>query len=166
MTPNLIKQLTIAGIVAGGDGKLSDAIRQTRLILNRAGVDPVEAVLRLARERARTYERPECKHQRPVRLRDALERYEPDPRASDWAIEAIMQTLATIDDEPTPAQLGELGRHFLTAPPRAKWPAMACELVAAIHRMRQAGRITEQKVEAVIDYADALLCPHQAEKRR
>jgi len=157
MTPKLIHQLTKVSILSGSSFRtISDTMAQIRILLAKDNVQPIDAVFQLARERGRTHLRPDCTHLNPTCFRTAIRRYEPDPRENSYTIEAIAQTLLSMDDEPTPAQLGELGRHFLISPPRAKWPALPIEFVAAVHRMEKQGKISDRKIEAVLDFAQNL----------
>lgn len=158
MTPTLIHKLTKAASFAGiAHRTISVTMHQIRILLAEENVQPIDAVFQLARERGRTHLRPDLPHLNPKCIHQALKEYERSPRENTYATEAIIQTLLSMDDEPTPAQLGELGRHFLISPPRAKWPALPCEFVAAVHRLQKQGKISEVKIETVIQFAEPLI---------
>ena len=74
------------------------------------GVNPCEAVLRLARELSTRAHPPS--QPRRVNIREVLDRYEPDPANDDWNVEAITATIREMSDPPSSADLGRLARHF------------------------------------------------------
>ncbi len=152
MTPDLFHKLTVVATPPTINGRTSDAIRPIRVLFNKAGVDPLDAVLRLAKERAGR-----VRQSRPLTggFIEAVENGESDPRDDGWNIEAIMATIAGMDDTPTPADLSRLARHFHTTADRAKWPATTSELVEAVRRLRKNERIGDEKLSVIAAFDEA-----------
>ena len=154
MTPDLIHKLQIAATPPTINGSTADAIRRIRVLLDKAGVDPFDAVVRLSRQSS-GLTRPSKKSQTDD-LPEAVENGQPDPRADGWNIEAIAATLASMAPMPTPADWGRLARHFHVAADRAKWPATGSELTQAIQRLRRNGKMSDGQLVAVAGFVEAL----------